>query len=189
MRTMTLKGHTKRIIAEGLFAVNQTKPLSKITVSDIVQASGINRNTFYYYFLDKNDLVSWIYARTVSVHYSGEADAFSQEHTERVFGVFKEHRKFYREAFSEYGVNSFDDFMRKYWVDLFTQTMKEETGAEPGNEDLFAIKSFCYSRIDLLKEWVLGDCKMDTAEFTSFMVKDVPPCLLGLTYKPHLTNE
>lgn len=141
---MALKGQTKQTIAEGLFAVNQTKPLSKITVSDIVLSSGINRNTFYYYFLDKNDLISWIYARTVSANYGGEEDAFSQEHTERVFGIIKEHRKFYREAFSEYGVNSFDDFMRKYWIDLFTRALKAKTGAEPGNEDLFAIKSFCY---------------------------------------------
>ena len=186
---MALKGQTKRTIAEGLFAVNRTKPLSKITVSDIVQASGINRNTFYYYFQDKNDLVSWIYAHTVSLHYNSEEDAFAQAHTATVFGIIREHKKFYREAFSEYGVNSFDDFMRKYWVALFTGALKEKTGTEPGNEELFAIKSFCYSRIDLLKEWVLGDCKMDTNEFTALMVKEVPPCLIGLSYMPHLMEE
>ena len=36
------------------------KSLEKITVSDIVQNCGLNRQTFYYHFQDKYDLVNWI---------------------------------------------------------------------------------------------------------------------------------
>lgn len=186
---MALKGRTKWTIAEGLFALNRTKPLSKITVSDIVQASGINRNTFYYYFKDKNDLISWIYVNTVNAHFGGEEDTFGQDYTVKVFDIIKDHRKFYREAFLENGTASFDDFIRKYWMEVYIKALREKTGNSPSNEELFAIKSFCYSRIDHLKEWVVGDCKLETAEFSALMLKDVPPCLEGLTYQPYLMGE
>lgn len=35
------------------------KPLSKITVSEIVQDCGVNRKTFYYHFVDIQELLKW----------------------------------------------------------------------------------------------------------------------------------
>ena len=41
----------KAIMASFVRLVNKT-PLDKITVKDIVEDCGVNRNTFYYYFQD-----------------------------------------------------------------------------------------------------------------------------------------
>ena len=41
---------TKRAIQESFLKLLTERPLSKITVKDIVADCGINRNTFYYYF-------------------------------------------------------------------------------------------------------------------------------------------
>lgn len=41
------------------------KDLQKISVADIVENCGINRQTFYYHFKDKYDLVNWIYYNEV----------------------------------------------------------------------------------------------------------------------------
>ena len=51
---------TKRILAR------KTKQLihcafDKITIADITQQSGYNRQTFYYHFRDKYELLNWIY--------------------------------------------------------------------------------------------------------------------------------
>ena len=43
---------TKRAIVESFLHVAAKKPLDKITVRDIVDDCGVNRNTFYYYFQD-----------------------------------------------------------------------------------------------------------------------------------------
>ena len=43
---------TKRAIIESFLRLVGKKPLEKITVRDIVDDCGINRNTFYYYFQD-----------------------------------------------------------------------------------------------------------------------------------------
>ncbi len=43
---------TKKAIMESFLRLAGKKPLDKITVRDIVDDCGINRNTFYYYFQD-----------------------------------------------------------------------------------------------------------------------------------------
>ena len=41
---------TKKAIVESFLQLLGKKPIDKITVRDVVDHCGINRNTFYYYF-------------------------------------------------------------------------------------------------------------------------------------------
>ena len=47
-----MAGFTKEIIIQTLLELLNEKPLAKITVKDIVERCGVNRNTFYYHFRD-----------------------------------------------------------------------------------------------------------------------------------------
>lgn len=50
---------TKSLLAAALKNKLQTKTISKITVSELIQACNINRNTFYYHFENVYDLLKW----------------------------------------------------------------------------------------------------------------------------------
>lgn len=50
---------TKRALAESLKGFIQKKPLSKITVTDIVTDCRVNRKTFYYHFDSVYSLLRW----------------------------------------------------------------------------------------------------------------------------------
>lgn len=52
--------NTKQLIAASLKKFMIKKPLSKITVSEIVSDCNINRKTFYYHFNDIYDLLKWM---------------------------------------------------------------------------------------------------------------------------------
>ncbi len=52
---------TKNAIAAGLKALCKTKSFDKISIADITGACGLNRQTFYYHFADKYELLNWIY--------------------------------------------------------------------------------------------------------------------------------
>lgn len=52
---------TKRALAASLKKLLGEKPLDKITVIDIVEDCGVNRQTFYYHFKDIYDLVEWTF--------------------------------------------------------------------------------------------------------------------------------
>ena len=51
---------TQKAIVESLIKLLNERPLDKITIKDIVEDCGINRNTFYYHFEDIPSLVKQI---------------------------------------------------------------------------------------------------------------------------------
>lgn len=53
--------NTMLLVAETFVTLTEDAPPEKIAVSDIVTASGKNRKTFYYHFVDKNHLIAWIF--------------------------------------------------------------------------------------------------------------------------------
>ena len=55
-----MSGFTKEIIARTFTELLDEKPVSKVTVKDIVERCGVNRNTFYYHFRDIPDVVEFI---------------------------------------------------------------------------------------------------------------------------------
>ncbi|QAT43960.1 TetR/AcrR family transcriptional regulator C-terminal domain-containing protein [Aminipila luticellarii] len=51
---------TKNLMADSLKKLMAQKPLNKISVREIVEGCGVNRQTFYYHFQDIYDLLQWI---------------------------------------------------------------------------------------------------------------------------------
>ena len=56
---------TKRAITESFMKLINQVPFDKITVKDIVEDCGVNRNTFYYHFRDISDVVECALLREV----------------------------------------------------------------------------------------------------------------------------
>ncbi len=53
--------HTKKLLADSLKKTMKNKAFSKITVTEIINASGVNRKTFYYHFEDIFALLKWMF--------------------------------------------------------------------------------------------------------------------------------
>ena len=54
---------TKIALADSLKKLLHVKTLDKITVKDIVEDCGVNRQTFYYHFHDIYDLLGWFFIK------------------------------------------------------------------------------------------------------------------------------
>ena len=52
---------TKRALASALRELMQEVPFDKIQVTHICERCDMNRKSFYYHFMDKYDLVNWIF--------------------------------------------------------------------------------------------------------------------------------
>ena len=59
MKYETANFNTKKMLSAALKRAMESKPLSRITVSEIVRACGVNRKTFYYHFEDIYALLKW----------------------------------------------------------------------------------------------------------------------------------
>lgn len=52
---------TKEALGAALKQMMAVKPIAKITVKDLVEICGVNRQTFYYHFDDVYDLLEWVF--------------------------------------------------------------------------------------------------------------------------------
>ena len=57
---MQTKDETKRNIEQAFLELYRTKRLEQITISAISEKAGLNRSTFYYYFVDIYDLLEYV---------------------------------------------------------------------------------------------------------------------------------
>lgn len=54
---------TKESFGAALKQMLTVKPIDKITVKDLVEICGVNRQTFYYHFDDVYDLLEWVFEK------------------------------------------------------------------------------------------------------------------------------
>ena len=56
-----MASNTKEALAAAMKKMLAVKPIDKITVKDLVEECGVNRQTFYYHFDDVYDLMEWVF--------------------------------------------------------------------------------------------------------------------------------
>ena len=89
-----MSSFTKEVIIKTLFELLNEKPLAKITVKDIVERCGVNRNTFYYHFRDISDVVECALKREVDKAFEQPVEIYSVlECLEVLVNLIGENRK------------------------------------------------------------------------------------------------
>ena len=82
-------------MAQSLKRMLLIKDLDKITISDITNDCGINRQTFYYHFKDIYDLLEWIFTNEVVKKIEKETTIKNwQENFKYVLDYMLENKKF-----------------------------------------------------------------------------------------------
>ncbi|CAI3355701.1 TetR/AcrR family transcriptional regulator [Enterococcus cecorum] len=90
---------TKTIFGESLLALNKTKDLDKITISDILKKAGFSRQTFYNHFADKYELIQYVYKQMIIPtfdHLSADFDFTANMLV--AYQNMQNHRKFMQQA-------------------------------------------------------------------------------------------
>lgn len=104
---MPASGQTKLLLAQSLQKLMLTMPLEKISVNDIVEQAGVGRNTFYYHFADKYDLVTWYFQTGVTPFLFERARYGSwQSLLAGLQEYFRQNKVFYQNALAYTGQNS-----------------------------------------------------------------------------------
>lgn len=121
---------TKRALAASLKELMEHTPLAKISVGDITKYCGLNRQTFYYHFNDKFDLVNWIYATEAAPYLEQFSDReYWVEGLCALCGYMQQNSRFYINALEYSGQNSFQDYLSDITHQLI-RTMADELVGE-----------------------------------------------------------
>ena len=85
---------TKNALATALKKLLSKKELSKITISNITEECGVNRQTFYYHFKDIYDLLEWIFTNEVIEEIDNEIEENWQQKFIYIFEYVIQNKEF-----------------------------------------------------------------------------------------------
>lgn len=164
---------TKLWIADKMREIMKRKPLSKIRVTEICEAAGIERPTFYYHFTDKYDLVAWIFC-----HNAYETDIISVESSAKAMSQMKNDIIFYRRAYEDTSQNALWKYMLEYFVKRYMNLAKEKLGTDVLDTQIsYSIRFYCMGAVGMTQEWVLNDNVTSAETVVILMFNSMPEIL------------
>jgi len=146
---------TKRALAESLKALMRKTPFSKISVESICEGAGISRRNFYRHFLDKYELLSWIYYEDFvkdvhNKHYTRSLDLFPD-----VCRELYNDRTFYINAFDVSGQNSFRSFCAEQLYPYLKKDFADACSSERSMK--FYGERISSAVFDRLQQWLKSE--------------------------------
>lgn len=156
----SMKERTKTMFADALLQMMETKELSAVRVVELCRLCGTDRQTFYYHFKDKYDLVTWIYQRDLKETFLSEHHMESKEQIIYFLQLLKKKQSFYSKAFQDMTQNSLFDYMHSANRKTTEELALEHTNGQPlTQEELFSIKFISYAWVSCISEWIQNKCQ------------------------------
>lgn len=153
---------TKKAIADGFKGLMEKKAFEKITIADITSSCGLNRQTFYYHFQDKYELLNWIfYNEVMTIITDGVTFENWNDKLLQMLIIIKNNVKFYTNALStEYG-NEFRNYIFCVITELFNDIIDRlSRGYYIDKADKQFISEFySYGVSGTIMKWIISGMK------------------------------
>jgi probable dihydroxyacetone kinase regulator len=160
---------TKMALADSLKKLMAEKAFSKISVSDIVDGCGLTRQSFYYHFKDKYDLMNWIYyTETARFMTSYNTDTFKHwtDGLKDLCYYMQENKTFYKNALNTTGQNSFPEYLNRYIIEVSISAIESMIDTEYDHSKWeFFVSFFSTAFVAFIVCWANNGMKEDPAEY------------------------
>ena len=157
---------TEKALAASLKKLLEKKTLEKITVKDITDDCGVNRQTFYYHFHDVYDLVEWI----LKDEFADLTEHLNADNwQERMHGVMLrmiEDKSFIMNTYYSLTRRQLDQFLQNFIHPLIEQQIEKTKGGDAilPEDKKFLADMATYSLVGILTEWIASGMKSSYQE-------------------------
>ena len=166
---------TKRAIAQGFKELMRHKRFDKITITDITKSCGLNRQTFYYHFQDKYELINWIYYHEAIIPLTED---LSFETWDRkildLLTLMKTDSYFYGNALRENCQYEFENYLLCVAKELFSNIIdriSEKTHIEFEDRQFIA-DFFSFGIVGVIVSWAKNGMK-ESPEFVTARLRNL----------------
>lgn len=166
---------TKKAIASGLKELTKKKSFDKITIHDIAEICGLNRQTFYYHFQDKYELVDWIYYNeAISIIINNLTYDNWDKKVLEMLTKMKEDDYFYKDTLKQSTENGFRDYLfniaSELFLDIIERIAVNENFGE--NDKRFISQFYAFGIVGVIVSWGQNGMK-ETPEYITNQLKNV----------------
>ena len=164
----------KEILAEGLLKLCETTPLNTITIQQLLNQTGVSRQTFYNHFADKNDLIQYIYLSKIipEYNYADNIELDFYESLRDSFYRMKKYHYFMKQACLMEDQNCLKDYMLEHCKQFDLQWHQKLYGDTPMPDTLrFATEYHASASNSMTLSWILSDMPSSCEEMAQLITQ------------------
>lgn len=163
----------KEILADGLLKLCERISLETMTIQNILEETGVSRQTFYNHFMDKNDLIQYIYRSRIIPDYS-DADVNMHFYDSLLisFKNMKKYHVFMKQSCLMEGQNCLRDYIFSHCKEFDLKWHQKLFGSEPMPEALrFATEYHATASSSMTISWILSDMTASCEEMADLITR------------------
>ncbi len=154
--------YTKKAMMDTFLELLETKSVDKITVKDIVETCGINRNTFYYYYADIYELMEDVLMTQTEegVKKIGDCSSFYEEYVNTAALVIN-YKQAILHLFNSKTRDAFEQYLETIIINFIERFVRKAAdGHNLLDEDITYISRFyAYSVTGSMIQWIKDGMK------------------------------
>ncbi len=165
---------TKRNLAAALKELMRQKGPDKITIREITEKCGCNRQTFYYHFEDIYDLLKWLYQQDIVMLQNKQKEGNSwQEEILMLLDYLTKNRSVCINTLNSMGYRNLRRFFYEDIYGIINKFILELQSCKNESEDYIEFLTHFYtiSLGTLMESWVLGEIEKEPQSIVEYLCK------------------
>lgn len=155
---------TQAVIMQAFIGLLAQKPLDKITVKDVIEEADINRNTFYYYYENIQDLLDAFFEQELQKFSESteRTDSFAKEYIRACASIRDNRRAIHhiylsenRQLISNYLKTAAEQFVGRFVREAAAPYALDEAGIS------YVMHLYSYSVLGITMQWIQKDVPLD----------------------------
>lgn len=178
---MRVRDKTKKKIASSMMDLLKKKPIDKITITDITVNCNMSRQVFYRYFVDKYELINWMYEEDCgSVIYTGEEKFSLKSWLEYILNILEEKKNFYIHAIQNDSGKTFKNIILNKTRFYLTNIIKYKTSSELTKQLKFLVEMTSRSLIDMIILEIQNELPVKKEILLDWLINGIPKEIFDL---------
>ena len=174
---------TKKAIAKGFKEILENKSFEKITIAEITAQCGLNRQTFYYHFQDKYDLINWIvYQEAILVIKKDLTIENWDVKVLELLSIMKKDMHFYQITLKDIAGTEFQNYLFSVTKDIFIEMLEHLSSDSKMNAEVaqlmnpekktFSAEFLSYGVVGMIIAWAQDGMKQ-SPEMITKSIKEI----------------
>ena len=167
-----MKDRTKLALAKALQELLNTKSLDEVRVSELCSRCNLQRQSFYYHFQDKYDLVAWIFMQDTSRVFEACGSQLNLQFMSSLLNTFYDKKQFYLRIMADRSQNLpllyIQDYVYRFCLNRYQK--RDHT-----YELKAKVKFLVYGSIGVVWEWLGDEHDFTSDELAQWMFDMIPP--------------